>query len=317
MVATWAAGGHRDRHASRCAAPYPARTISPRIAPCKAPRPAAMARRLHTAIEHRRRIRGAVHHLALRLRDTPWAWPTLDELADAACMSPFHFLRAYAQATGETPQTTTRRLKLEAARAALSTADRLPPRVQDVAMAQGYDSPQAFCRAYRQQFGRVPSAAAPCGEEAQAQAWVMPLPGMAFQSLALPQDDSGIWAGFDEMMGHLDVAGVPRFGQDMYALLTPDLALSHACALQNRWVDRTLRLVPVRQPAALHLCISGPPAAVWRRWRDPLVQQARRDDAPVLMRYLNDPAYRVPQDRRIELYVALGDAAAARELMQR
>lgn len=260
-----------------------------------------MTQRLATAIEHRRRIRRSVEFLQSQLRAQPQGWPTLGEMAQAACLSPYHFIRLYQHATGETPQATVRRLKLRAAREQLAADARLG--VLDVALEHGYDSAQAFARAYRRQFGEVPSARGDA--EAAASAWTVRLPALSLQAMALPATGSDVGETFDEMMGQLDVAGVPRFGQDMLCTISPELRLAQACAVENPWVQRSLGLARQRHDEGWHLCISGQPDAVWRRWRDPAVAAARHEGAPMLMRYLNDPAYRTRQEQRIELYMPL------------
>jgi AraC-like DNA-binding protein len=270
-----------------------------------------MTQRLTTAIEHRRRIRQSVQHLQSRLQADPGAWPSLQELAEAACLSPFHFIRLYQHATGETPQATARRLKLQSAREQLAGAPHAG--VLDVALAHGYESAQAFSRAYRREFGFTPSERMPSGD-APVHAWVVSLPVLPMQALAMssPAADAGL--AFDELMGHLDVGGVPRHHQDMFGVLTPELAFSHACALDNSLVRNSLRLPTARHGEGLHLCISGQPDAVWRRRREPLVAAARDGERPLLLRYLNDPAYRALPEQRIELYLPLPPGAPAAEL---
>lgn len=270
-----------------------------------------MAQRLATAIEHRRRIRQSVQHLQSRLQADAGAWPSLNELAEAACLSPFHFIRLYQHATGETPQATARRLKLQSARELLANEPRAG--VLDVALAHGYESAQAFARAYRREFGIAPSERMPT-PDAPVHAWVVNLPALPMQALAMssPAEDAGLT--FDELMGHLDVGGVPRHHQDMFGVLSPELTFTHACALDNSLVRHSLRLPTAGHGQGLHLCISGQPEAVWRRRRAPWVAAARHEERPLLLRYLNDPAYRALPEQRIELYVPLRDGAPTVEL---
>jgi AraC-like DNA-binding protein len=265
-----------------------------------------MTLRLATAIEHRRRIRRSVQFLQAQLRAHPDRWPLLTDLADAACLSPYHFIRLYQHATGETPQATVRRLKLRAAREQLAADPRLG--VLDAALEHGYDSAQAFARAFRRQFGHAPSARINAAADTSAVAWPVHLPAMGFQAMALGRKPD-VGGTFDEMMGLLDVAGVPRWGQDMLCVVAPDLRLAQACAIENPWVRSSLGLARQHHTGGWHLCISGQPDAVWRRWREPAIAAARDEDAPLLMRYVNDPAYRARQEQRIELYVPLARPA--------
>lgn len=81
--------------------------------------------------------------------------PDPARLAEAAHLSPFHFHRVYRALTGETPGNTALRLRL--LRALRLLADPAQP-VTDAALAVGYETPQAFARAFRQAFGDTPSA---------------------------------------------------------------------------------------------------------------------------------------------------------------
>jgi AraC family transcriptional regulator len=96
------------------------------------------------------RIERALALLASRL-DEP---ASLDELAAAAGISPFHFHRAWRAMTGEPVGKTVRRLRIAASqqrlRAGAST-------VTEVAMDGGFGTSQSFARAFRQVAGLSPS----------------------------------------------------------------------------------------------------------------------------------------------------------------
>jgi AraC family transcriptional regulator len=78
----------------------------------------------------------------------------LDELAAEAGLSPFHFHRVFRGMLGETPLELHRRLRLE--RAAWSLRDGSAP-VTRVAFEAGYDTHEAFTRAFRARYGHAPS----------------------------------------------------------------------------------------------------------------------------------------------------------------
>lgn len=80
--------------------------------------------------------------------------PELGELAQAAHLSPFHFHRVYRALTGETIGRTVARLRLLRALQLLSDPELA---VTDAALAIGYETPQAFARAFRQAFDASPS----------------------------------------------------------------------------------------------------------------------------------------------------------------
>lgn len=80
--------------------------------------------------------------------------PGLDQLAAAAAFSPYHFHRVYRALTGETIGRTVARLRLLRALRLLSNPMQA---VTDVALASGYETSQAFARAFRDAFGASPS----------------------------------------------------------------------------------------------------------------------------------------------------------------
>ena len=80
---------------------------------------------------------------------------SLERLAAAAGVSPFHFHRIFSALTGESVHTLTTRMRLERALA----LKRRAPRTQwkAIAFAVGYRSTDVFARAFRRQFGCAPS----------------------------------------------------------------------------------------------------------------------------------------------------------------
>lgn len=260
--------------------------------------------KLSTHIEHRRRIRASVEYLAASLKARPDGWAQLSELADAAHLSPYHYLRLYRHAVGETPQVTQRRLKLALARQSLQTPS---ARVIDVALAHGYESAQAFSRAYRAQFGVAPTEhqRVPACPEPSVRAWVAHVPTLAMQMMPLGDAAGDAALVFDEFMACLDLADVPRHGQDMFCIISPEGQLEQGGALQNRWVNTGLRLARRVYGDSLHLCLCGQPDAVWKSLKTRPEFEWRHGDRPLLMRYLNDPAYKPREEQCIELYVPL------------
>lgn len=80
----------------------------------------------------------------------------MGEIAKKACSSPFHFQRMFNLVTGVTvaEYLRKRRLTLAAQELAMTEA-----RVLDVSLKYGYDSPEAFAKAFRKAHGIAPSAA--------------------------------------------------------------------------------------------------------------------------------------------------------------
>jgi AraC family transcriptional regulator len=85
------------------------------------------------------------HHLPLSLAD----------MAAAADLSPFHFLRVFKTATGETPYRFLTHVRVERARRHLERGDLT---VTDIAQACGFATPSRFASAFRAQTGQSPSA---------------------------------------------------------------------------------------------------------------------------------------------------------------
>jgi len=78
----------------------------------------------------------------------------LDRLAAEAALSPFHFHRVWRAATGESVAETIRRLRLERAAHALGAGERP---VTDIALDAGFQSSQAFAKAFREAAGVSPT----------------------------------------------------------------------------------------------------------------------------------------------------------------
>ncbi|QQS40688.1 MAG: AraC family transcriptional regulator [Acidobacteriota bacterium] len=80
--------------------------------------------------------------------------PSLDDLANVAHFSPFHFHRIFTTVTGETVNQFTNRLRLEkAARLLRYSKDSLT----EIALDCGFSSSSTFSRGFRQYFGIAPS----------------------------------------------------------------------------------------------------------------------------------------------------------------
>ena len=76
--------------------------------------------------------------------------PSLDELANAACISKFHFIRIYQLVTGESCSQTMQRVRLAQASSALAQGGT----VTEAALIAGYGSSQALAKALRRLVGQ-------------------------------------------------------------------------------------------------------------------------------------------------------------------
>jgi AraC family transcriptional regulator len=75
----------------------------------------------------------------------------IDDLADVAAFSRFHFHRVFASVTGETVSDFVKRIRLQRAASLLTSRPADP--VTEVAMAAGFSSPSVFARAFKERFG--------------------------------------------------------------------------------------------------------------------------------------------------------------------
>src|SRR5262245_35226231 len=78
----------------------------------------------------------------------------LETLAREACLSPFHFHRVFKGMVGETPLELIRRLRLERAAWCLRDHERA---VTEIAFDAGYETHEAFTRAFRAAYSTSPS----------------------------------------------------------------------------------------------------------------------------------------------------------------
>jgi AraC-like DNA-binding protein len=93
---------------------------------------------------------------ARRVIDQHFAEPlTVDDVARAAGISPYHFIRLFARAFGCTPGRYLRERRLTRARQLLASSE-LP--VTDVCFAVGFESLGSFCTLFRRVQGETPAA---------------------------------------------------------------------------------------------------------------------------------------------------------------
>jgi AraC family transcriptional regulator len=79
----------------------------------------------------------------------------LEALAREACLSPFHFHRVFRGMVGETPIELVRRLRMERAAWQLLRTDAV---ITAIAFEAGFETHEAFTRAFRANYAKAPSA---------------------------------------------------------------------------------------------------------------------------------------------------------------
>ncbi len=103
-----------------------------------------------TLADYKRRLLRVLVHVQQHL-DEPLG---INELADIACFSPYHFHRIFKGMVGESVKEYVRRLRLERAASQLKLGS---ASVIDIALNAGYNSHEAFTRSFRTAFGAAPS----------------------------------------------------------------------------------------------------------------------------------------------------------------
>ena len=78
----------------------------------------------------------------------------LNDMAGAACLSPFHFHRAFSRTFGETPHQCLTRHRLQRAAKLLGETDLS---VTEICLATGFESPASFSALFRRRHGVSPS----------------------------------------------------------------------------------------------------------------------------------------------------------------
>jgi AraC-like DNA-binding protein len=107
------------------------------------------AKRLSTRLElYKRLLRGKDFLDSFHAEELP-----LNEVARAACVSPYHFHRLFREVFGKTPNQYLQRKRLERARELLRSTDR---GVTEISMDVGFQSSTSFSALFRKTFGYSP-----------------------------------------------------------------------------------------------------------------------------------------------------------------
>ncbi|CAA0092648.1 Transposon Tn10 TetD protein [BD1-7 clade bacterium] len=106
-------------------------------------------------LQYHRRITSAMDHIQTHINNATDEGLQLDAVANAACMSPFHFHKVFKVVVGETVADYTRRLKLERAAGLFFYFKQAS--VTDVAIALGFSSSQNLAKSFKNEFAMTPS----------------------------------------------------------------------------------------------------------------------------------------------------------------
>lgn len=237
----------------------------------------------------------------------------LNDLAEIAHLSRFHFERVFNDYSGETPLARVRRLRLELALRRIEAGQARS--LLDLALESGYGSAEAFSRAFRAQHGLPPSAVSP-RQQASRAIRIERLRNKAIQYIHFRgRLNEGI-APFDELRAHALLAGIPRERRKGWCVqLAGDMNQAEqeielqAALLSDRLGQRIPGLeqgqLPDGEYAVLQLSggLNAPPAAEIARRIKMETGYVVIPDAPQL-RCFNNASY-LPADfeRQFDLYV--------------
>jgi AraC family transcriptional regulator len=247
-----------------------------------------------------------------------------DDLAEVACLSPYHWHRVYAAMRGETITATIRRLRLSRAAERLANSDMA---LDVIAERAGYGSANAFGRAFKEAYGKSPTDYRATGSHAAFKAAWLAEDGEAFPSplrrslrsaapalpIRAPICRSTMrWGGCSPRLQ--PKRSWQRIGRCWRSsMTTPTLCRSTNCirALVCRWptASRWPRRLRRRSCAVVSMrgCVTRAlmPRARWLLgiW---LPQSGHEpDDAPVFEVYLNSPQQVPPTALTTDIHLPL------------
>lgn len=162
-----------------------------------------MATNIEACARRLKRLRKVANHVDANLDKSL----SLDDLADIAHLSRFHFERVFADYSGETPVARVRRLRLEVARRRIEAGQ--AGSMLDLAFDSGYGSAEAFSRAFSACHGLPPSRVRP-KERQPTPIRIERIGSVPIQFVPFKGQLGGSIAPFDELRAHALIAGIPR-----------------------------------------------------------------------------------------------------------
>lgn len=264
--------------------------------------------------DRERNYRERVARAVAAILADPLAEHRLDDLAALAHFSPFHFHRIYRGLIGETVAATVRRVRLAKAAQLLGTGD---ASVTQISFDSGYDSPQAFSRAFAQFTGLAPRdfqrkvalTMKPDTNEFEVQ--IVQRPAVGVQALRHDGPAATIPHTFSRLV---DIAGNRSTGI-WYGIIEGDHEGPEGCAYYaavSEAGDTLLdpAMVAMTIPGGLYAkyLLQGPYTqinavltALCTNWLPASGYEA--DDRPSLEAYLNSPHNTAQQDLLTELLI--------------
>jgi AraC family transcriptional regulator len=244
----------------------------------------------------------------------------LDELAGIACFSPFHFHRIFRGMVGESVMEYVRRLRLEQAAQKLRFSD---SPVIDVALDAGYESHEAFTRAFSARFGLTPSTyrktrkTGGAADVPDVRLEEFEPKRIAFLRHVGPYDQVGpawrklmTWAGMRGLLGpNMVILGVVYDAPDV----TPEAKLRYDAALvveDNVQPEGEIGIQEIARCQYAVIPHTGPYSNIqeaYDRLCGDWLPGSGREPAsfPAFERYLNSPYDTAPENLQTEIYLPL------------
>ncbi|GAB4062912.1 AraC family transcriptional regulator [Uliginosibacterium sediminicola] len=237
----------------------------------------------------------------------------LGDLADIAHLSRFHFERVFAHYAGESPLTRVRRLRLLRARQRIEQGE--VSSLLELALDSGYNSPEAFSRAFRAQFGCAPSQWPRAAAPETPRFRVTHLPAFAIQYIPFRGSLQDSLHPFDELRARAMLQDIPRERRKGWCVQYSGLHAGetvelHAALLSERLGTRIKQLSLGELPGGEYAVISlqgsyalPDPATLAARI---LQDTGRRAGNGPLLRSFHNASYLPAEfEKRSELYVPL------------
>ncbi|HEX5126819.1 MAG TPA: AraC family transcriptional regulator [Rhodocyclaceae bacterium] len=246
----------------------------------------------------------------------------LDDLADVACLSRFHFERVFADYSGETPLVRVRRLRLARARQRIECGE--TSSLIELALDCGYASPEAFSRAFRTSFGTSPSALSRADTASPALMRIEYVAPLAIQYIRYRGQLDELLAPFDELRARAMLQEIPRTHRKGWSIhLSGNLDAwqgpmdIQAALLSDRLRTRIPGLDVGRLPGGHYAIFTlagsydAPPMPELAR-RIETETSWRLREAPFMRCFQNAAHLPAPQERRFDLYVPVSKRPTTR-----
>jgi len=252
----------------------------------------------------------------------------LNQLAEVACLSPYHWHRVYHAMRGETIAATVRRLRLHRATGWL-TNSAMP--IEEIAAKSGFGGVEPFTRAFKAAYGMPPAKyrrdgshrrfdpTHQDGSASMQHVEIRTLPQMQTATIAHRGSYMEIGRAFEKLFGTLAARNLFGPGLRMFAIYYDDPASVAEAELRSRAAIVAATNLPIDPPLEPATIVGG--AYAMLRHKGPyadmrgayewlygtwLPQSGREPaDAPCVEEYLNTPRDTAPTELLTDIYLPL------------